>query len=670
MKRTGMNKILLPVALLAAICTTKAQTRFKVSPEKSVGGKEMQVFYNPKNTALEGLAPVKASVAYFKDFSWQVEEKELEMKMVDSGWVLQYTPSVGTGLVTFNFHSGDKTDKGEKPTYTWMLMDSAGQKQQRGAYIGWAMLRLNDFKNEVPPFREDSVFIENSVGLFWINQELRNFPESRRDVFPMAVRLLQKENPAKADTIALRDIAFIRSLPDPKEREWVAIIEIARNVLRNKPLADSLEAEGLKKFPAGQIAFDKDLYAVFRAPDAQKRAEMWTAFKKKFPLDEARFVDSDAARMYYLKVFRGQAFTEFLQKGNEQSIYNYLPVAPVLALFDFHRHIVAGPLERLDEQKRTPQQVLALSNAIIAEVEKAATHTRFPEARFKTLPQWKDYEYRLFKDAFKTHAFVLSQTGSLEKALAYAEMVKGYYEYKSADFNKLYTDLLLKNRRVTDAVAYAERSARENAVSPEMIDLLKKEYVKKNKNEQGFETYFASLKSTDKAEQQKQHLKDQLISMPIASFALESNKGGIADLSKQKGKIVVLDFWATWCAPCKAAMPGMQMAVNKYASDPNVQFYFIATQETKADYKKMIADFLTEKKYNFNVLYDGKNPATGKPDAVYSKYAKSIGFSGIPQKMIIDGKGNLRWRSTGYMGSPSELADEISYVIELLKAEK
>jgi len=44
-------------------------------------------------------------------------------------------------------------------------------------------------------------------------------------------------------------------------------------------------------------------------------------------------------------------------------------------------------------------------------------------------------------------------------------------------------------------------------------------------------------------------------------------------------------------------------------------------------------------------------------------------FSGIPQKMIIDGNGMVRWTSTGYMGSPSALADEISYVIELLKKE-
>ena len=665
-----MKQILLPVAMFWAIGTTKAQTRFKVSPEKSSAGKEMQVFYNPKNTALEGLAPVKATVAYFKDFNWNVEERTFDMKMVDSGWVLNYTPSAGTGLVTFNFHSGDKKDKGEKATYSWMLMDSSGQKQQRGAFIGWAMLRLKDFKDEVPPFTEDSAAIENNVGLFWVNQELRNFPESRRDVFPMAVRLLQKENPAKADSIAPREVAFIRSLPDPKEQEWAAIIEIAKNVMRNKALADSLEAESLKKFPAGQIAFDKDLYAVFRAPDVQKRAEMWEAFKKKFPPEQARFMQTDGAKMYYLKVFRGQAFGEFLTKGNEQSIYENIKVAPLLALFDFHRHIVAGPLERLDDQRRTPDQVIAISNAIIAEVEKAGTHIKWPEARFKTLDEWKDYEYGLFKDAFKTHAFVLTETGDPVKALHYAELVKGYFDYKSADFNKLYTSLLLKNKRVNDAVAYAERSARENAVSPEMIDLLKQEYIRKNKKESGFETYFASLKSTDKAEQQKQHLKDQLINKPIGTFALESNKGGIADLAKQKGKIVVLDFWATWCAPCKAAMPGMQMAVNKYASDPNVQFYFISTMEYSANYKKQIADFLTEKKYNFNVLYDGKNPATGKPDAVYSNYAKSIGFSGIPQKMILDGKGNLRWISAGYMGSPSELADEISYVIELLKAEK
>lgn len=58
-----------------------------------------------------------------------------------------------------------------------------------------------------------------------------------------------------------------------------------------------------------------------------------------------------------------------------------------------------------------------------------------------------------------------------------------------------------------------------------------------------------------------------------------------------------------------------------------------------------------------------------KRDLIYETYAKTFHFSGIPQKMIIDGNGNLRWRSTGYYGSPSALVDEISFIVEYLKSE-
>ena len=111
----------------------------------------------------------------------------------------------------------------------------------------------------------------------------------------------------------------------------------------------------------------------------------------------------------------------------------------------------------------------------------------------------------------------------------------------------------------------------------------------------------------------------------------------------------------------------MQMVVNKYKKDPTVAFYFIDTQETKSDYRNLVKEFLKENNYSLEVLFDGKNPETSKLDNTYSIYAHSIGFSGIPQKMIIDQNGFLRWRSTGYNGSPSGLADEISYIIELLK---
>src|SRR3569833_2406024 len=102
----------------------------------------------------------------------------------------------------------------------------------------------------------------------------------------------------------------------------------------------------------------------------------------------------------------------------------------------------------------------------------------------------------------------------------------------------------------------------------------------------------------------------------------------------------------------------MQMAVNKYKNDPNVQFLFVDTWESGKDYEPGVRKFITDNKYTFHVLMDEKNDA-GRQAKIVSAYK----VDGRPTKFIIDKNGNIRFKYVGYSGSPEKVLDEVTNMI-------
>ncbi len=136
-------------------------------------------------------------------------------------------------------------------------------------------------------------------------------------------------------------------------------------------------------------------------------------------------------------------------------------------------------------------------------------------------------------------------------------------------------------------------------------------------------------------------------------WTIKDANGNSHSLSDYEGKIVVMDFWATWCGPCIRAMPGLQKLHEKYQND-GVAIIGISTSENdNADPAKFMAD----KQFTYQLLVKG--------DTVANTYR----VRGIPSFYVIDPSGKIVYSAVGYDPSHEE---EIEKVIneELAKVKK
>ena len=115
-------------------------------------------------------------------------------------------------------------------------------------------------------------------------------------------------------------------------------------------------------------------------------------------------------------------------------------------------------------------------------------------------------------------------------------------------------------------------------------------------------------------------------------FKLNNIRGGTTELSDFKGKVVLVNFWATWCAACVEEMDSMQNLYNDLKKK-DVEIVAISIDRWNED---RIIDYADKKNLNFHILRD--------PD---QKVRKQYYIMGLPTSYLIDGDGKIRGYVSG-----------------------
>jgi thiol-disulfide isomerase/thioredoxin len=135
------------------------------------------------------------------------------------------------------------------------------------------------------------------------------------------------------------------------------------------------------------------------------------------------------------------------------------------------------------------------------------------------------------------------------------------------------------------------------------------------------------------------------LSKPAPLWQLQDAKGDTVRLSDLRGEVIVLDFWATWCGPCKMAMPVLDKWM-KNRMPGGVKVFSINVWENAPD---KAAAFITDNKYAMTLLY-------GTPNI-----SKDYGFDGIPYLCVIDRDGNIRYEEKGYA---DDLGENLAFWVD------
>ncbi|HBL84596.1 MAG: hypothetical protein A2Y17_00575 [Clostridiales bacterium GWF2_38_85] len=162
-------------------------------------------------------------------------------------------------------------------------------------------------------------------------------------------------------------------------------------------------------------------------------------------------------------------------------------------------------------------------------------------------------------------------------------------------------------------------------------------YILKNyNNDSSAQDTSSKLSISSVADNASAGSQDDRVKAP--DFTVYDRDGNEVSFASLSGKPIILNFWASWCGPCKSEMPEYQKMFEEYGD--KIQFVFVNLTDGSRETKTTAENFINSSGYTFPVYFDLDMDAAG-----------TYGISSIPTSLFIDSEGYI---VDGYLGAMSE----------------
>ncbi|MCX6215919.1 TlpA disulfide reductase family protein [Spirosoma sp.] len=623
------------VTLLCALYTGYVQGQFCFSPERPQLGQVVSFTYTPQTTPLASDSTLEGRYVRYGAPNVIQLSQPTTVKLVRHGndfvgeLFIPRKDVAGMMLLFRNSSQPKRTDLNNGQLYVIPVSDASGRIVPHATGGQASVFTRSHFLYESGA-RPDPNWV---VTLY--EHELAQNPNLHPFYWSDLLAAQVKQKKAGYGPKVKAGIeSYLASRPTPTTAELTTAAQLYES-LGDFPKANALRERQKLVEPTGSLAQKDRSMAIRKEQNWERKKAAYQAFATEFPGSS------------YLPALTVMMTDGYFKNNDIPGLVTFVEKQPASHTDVLMLNTIA--FQMADERRSLPEAEKLVNRAI--DVLKSQPKTG--------AGNWEAERLTRQRQLMNTYARVREQQGDYAGAYTAYQTFIDPNDIDNTDPRLIerYFLCALQTNHIAEARPMAEASVQIGTATSGLKRALRDWYARQPGNTVAKADAYLTQLEADLRADQRDELQKLLINEPAPAFTLTDLLGRSISSSAFKGKVIVLDFWATWCGPCIASFPAMQQAQTRFQNDPNVKFLFVNTREGGP--VQRVHNFMNKHPYPFVVPLDGQQ-----------KVANAYKVQGIPTKVVIGPDGRVRYRTIGYSGNPESTVNELSLVVEMLKEGK